>query len=67
MDKKKLKQAKQRPAGFNCPQCNFFIEVSIESLLYGPDPQCPQCLTKYTMNRSESSGEFNFLQKNNDE
>ncbi len=53
----------QRPAGFNCPNCSFFIEVSVHSLLYASGHTCPGCHTEFTMNRSESREALELVQK----
>ena len=58
-----ISQAKQRAAGFNCPVCSFFIEVSIESLLHVKHETCPKCQTEFTMNRHDSDAALQFLQK----
>lgn len=58
-----ISHAKQRPAGFNCPVCAFFIEVSIDSLLHAKHEKCPKCQTVFTMNRNESEVALEFLQK----
>ena len=52
----------QHPTGFNCPNCNFFIEVSLESLLYDSSHRCPGCHTNFTMDRNESQTALGFLQ-----
>jgi len=59
----KITKQKQRPAGFNCPKCAFFIEVSIESLLRSENEKCPKCQTVFTMNRDESQVALEFLQR----
>lgn len=53
----------QRPAGFNCPNCQFFIEVSVHSLLYATGHTCPGCHTQFTMNRGESKEALELVQK----
>lgn len=53
----------QRPPGFNCPQCRFFIEVSLESLLYDDSQKCPQCKTVFSMDRSKSKDALQLIQK----
>jgi hypothetical protein len=44
----------QRTPGFLCPSCGFFIEVSLESLLYASGHMCPGCGTNFDMDREES-------------
>ena len=44
-----------KPAGFECPKCHFFVEVSIQSLLFEAGHKCPRCATVFSMNRNESS------------
>lgn len=56
-------QPEQRPAGFQCPKCNFFIQVSIESLLYQQGHTCPSCMTVFTMDRQESQDALTLMQK----
>jgi len=57
------KKPENRPAGFNCPVCSFFIEVSIQGLLYDPNHRCPRCGTDFSMNRHESSEALELIQK----
>ena len=60
----KLKEMEDRkPAGFNCPKCNFFIEISIESLLYDKPIRCPGCSTHFSMDRDEQGGGIEQLQE----
>ena len=42
-------QKPERSPGFNCPNCNFFIEMSIEFLLYDKTQTCPGCTTVFSM------------------
>ena len=53
----------QRPIGFNCPKCNFFIEMSLEGLLYEAAHKCPGCMTEFRMDRQESSTALQLIQK----
>ena len=53
----------QRPAGFNCPQCSFFIEVTIQGLLYDDNHKCPGCGTVFHLNRQQSQTALSFVQK----
>jgi uncharacterized paraquat-inducible protein A len=57
-----ITRQKQRPAGFNCPKCAFFIEVSIESLLRASSEKCPKCQTEFIMNREDSEVALQFIQ-----
>ena len=63
MSNVKITPQKQRPAGFNCPNCSFFIEVSIESLLQAENEKCPKCQLVFTMNRESSEVALEFLQR----
>ena len=56
-------QNKNRPAGFHCPNCQFFIEMSIDGLLYEESQKCPGCSTVFVMNRSESREALELVQK----
>lgn len=51
----------QENPGLNCPQCNFKIEFSIESLLMGGRITCPNCYLQLKMDVSE--GTKNHLQE----
>lgn len=53
----------QRVPGFDCPKCKFFIEVSIQSLLYEDTQKCPGCGTVYSMDRGHSSEALRIVQK----
>jgi transcription elongation factor Elf1 len=53
----------QRPAGFNCPKCNFFIEVSIQSLLFDDTQKCPGCGIVFSMDRKRSTEALQLVQK----
>ncbi len=57
------KNPKSQPAGFNCPVCSFFIEVSIQGLLYDANHRCPRCSTDFSMDRHESSDALELIQK----
>lgn len=63
MSNVKITPQKQRPAGFNCPKCAFFIEVSVESLLQAENEKCPKCQSVFTMNRDSSEVALEFLQR----
>lgn len=52
-----------KPAGIACPQCNAFIEVSIQSLLHETSLRCPCCLTTFSMDRNESKEVHDLMQK----
>ena len=56
----------QQPPGFSCPNCNFFIEVSLESLLLEGNQTCPSCQTSFSMDRSESKDALDLMNKLND-
>lgn len=62
MNSKTNKQPERVP-GFNCPKCNFFIEVSLQSLLYDHSHKCPSCLTEFSMDRQESKQALELIQK----
>jgi len=59
-----MKESEQK-SGFNCPNCNFFVEVTLKSLLYGASEDCPSCLTKFKMDRQESRQALGLMQKLN--
>jgi uncharacterized paraquat-inducible protein A len=52
-----------KPAGFQCPKCQFFIEVSIQSLLFEAGHQCPRCATLFSMDRGQSTEALQLIQK----
>ena len=58
-----IKTPETRSPGFNCPKCNFFIEMSIQSLLYDENHKCPGCFTIFNMNRSKSTDALELIQK----
>jgi predicted RNA-binding Zn-ribbon protein involved in translation (DUF1610 family) len=49
--------------GFECPKCKFFIEITIQSLLFGDNQKCPGCGTAYTMDRTKSRDALQLVQK----
>lgn len=51
-----------RPSGMPCPECQFFIQLSLEDLLYKQSFQCPSCLLEITMNRGDSQEALKLLQ-----
>ena len=59
-----MKQEK-KISGFNCPNCDFFIEVTLKSLLFSQSQDCPSCLTKFEMDRQESRQALGLMQKLN--
>ena len=54
---------KQRPPGMPCPKCGFFIEMSVQKLLYGDDFKCPACRLVLQMDRAQSRDALAILQK----
>lgn len=54
-----------RPSGIPCPECSFFISISIENLLYQQSFKCPSCLLELTMDRGNSQEALEWLQKVN--
>ncbi|MBC1239133.1 hypothetical protein [Nostoc sp. 2RC] len=55
----------QRTPGIPCPECGFFIEMSIYSLLSQADFKCPGCLLTLSMDREVSRPALELLQKVN--
>ncbi|MDJ0658200.1 MAG: hypothetical protein QNJ42_01785 [Crocosphaera sp.] len=55
-------QEKHTP-GIPCPRCGFFIEMSVQSLLFQPSFQCPGCLLTLSMDRNQSRPALEVLQK----
>lgn len=53
----------QQPPGFSCPNCNFFIEVSLKSLLLEGNQACPSCQTSFSMDHSESKEALDLMNK----
>ncbi|MCC5637473.1 hypothetical protein LC593_16815 [Nostoc sp. CHAB 5844] len=58
-------QGQQRTPGMPCPECGFFIEMSIYSLLTQAEFKCPGCLLTLSMDRKESRPALEILQKVN--
>jgi len=56
-------QKRERSPGFNCPKCNFFIEMTIESLLYESTQTCPGCTTVFSMDRTQSKEALQLIQR----
>lgn len=59
----KLTLENQRASGFPCPNCQFHVEVSIQSLLYSEKQICPGCHTEFKMDRGRSREALNMVQK----
>ena len=59
--------SQQRSPGIPCPRCGFFIEMSVQSLLFQPSFQCPGCLLTLSMDRAQSRPALEILQKVNKE
>ncbi len=57
-----LANQQNHPSGMPCPECQFFIQISLEDLLYKQSFQCPSCLLEITMNRSNSQEALQLLQ-----
>ncbi len=62
---KQANQGQQRNPGMPCPECNFFIEMSVMSLLTQAEFTCPGCLLTLRMDRAESRPALELLQKVN--
>lgn len=63
--KTKTNKQEEKKSGFNCPECGFFVEVSLKTLLFNKNQQCPSCLTQFTMDREESKPALELMQKLN--
>lgn len=55
-------QEAKRP-GLPCPDCGFFIEVSIPRLLWEEGFSCPACGLYLLLNRQESRESLEALQQ----
>ena len=62
-----INPSQQRSPGIPCPRCGFFIEMSVQSLLYQASFQCPGCLLTLSMDRNQSKAALEILQKVNKE
>ena len=62
---KAANEGQQRQPGMPCPECGFFIEMSISSLLTQAEFKCPGCLLTLSMDRAESRSALELLQKVN--
>ena len=58
-------QQQNRPPGIPCPKCSFFIEMSLQSLLYNRGFKCPVCHLELTMDRASSQPALELIQKLN--
>ena len=50
-------------SGFECPNCNQYVKVTIDNLLHGSSLTCPGCLTKFNMDRQVSDEAIKLMQK----
>lgn len=55
----------QRRPGLPCPECNFFIEMSIQNILFQPSFTCPSCLLEIRVDRAKSQDAIDLLQQVN--
>ena len=39
--------------GFNCPNCNTFVSISLKILLSNTTKSCPNCNTKFEIDKQE--------------
>ncbi|RQH40803.1 hypothetical protein D5R40_16170 [Okeania hirsuta] len=62
-----INPSKKPSPGIPCPRCNFFIEMSVQSLLYQASFQCPACFLTLSMDRNQSRPALEVLQKVNKE
>lgn len=53
----------QKPSGINCPQCTFFIPLTITDLLYRDGVVCPCCSLTLTTNKEASRQALEALQR----
>jgi transposase len=60
-----VKPSQPPSPGMPCPNCNFFIEMSIYSLLSQSQFKCPGCLLTLNMDRNQSKSALELLQKVN--
>lgn len=56
-------QPVQKSPGFACPKCGFFIEMSLEGILYEANHKCPRCTTVFTMDRNASTEALKLIQQ----
>jgi hypothetical protein len=53
----------QKPPGLDCPQCSFRMMISVPMLLAGDPAICPACGLQLAVDREQSRGCLNELQK----
>lgn len=56
------KPSQEHKPGLACPECGFFINMSIEDVLYKSGIQCAHCGLKLTMQRNMSKDALQALQ-----
>lgn len=56
------KPSQEHKPGLACPECGFFINMSIEDILYRTGIQCASCGLQLTMNRNMSNEALQALQ-----
>lgn len=54
---------KQHTPGMACPECGFFISMSIEDVLYKQGIKCASCGLEMMMNRNMSRESLQALQQ----
>ena len=53
----------QHTPGLACPECGFFIHMTIEDVLYKQGIKCASCGLELTMNRNMSQESLQALQQ----
>jgi len=61
----KTNLTEEKNPGFSCPNCDFFVEVTLKSLLFDSGQCCPSCLTKFTVDSQASRQSIDLMQKLN--
>lgn len=56
-------RAKTQPTGFDCPECGFFIEITLEGLLNDIPIRCARCCTDFPFNKNEKFDYEEFLKR----
>jgi transcription elongation factor Elf1 len=49
-----MKEEEEKMSGFNCPNCDAFVEISIKALLSNANLSCANCKTKFEMEKKKS-------------
>lgn len=52
----------ENKSGFNCPNCDVFVEIALKASLSNTSFSCSNCKTKFEMDKKKSEEALDFKQ-----